>query len=77
MVGYRAFVLRHAGQAKLRGTVRNLHDGSVEAVLEGPRDALDGVLEQLRRGPLHARVDALEVQPLDTTGELPPMMVTA
>jgi acylphosphatase len=36
MVGFRAFVIRHAGDAGLSGTVRNEPDGTVETVLEGP-----------------------------------------
>ena len=77
MVGYRAFVLTHAERHGLRGTVRNEPDGSVEAVLEGPQEAVDQVLAELRRGPSHARVDALDVCRLAPTGELPPMTVTA
>lgn len=77
MVGYRAFVLRHAGEAGLRGTVRNQPDGTVEVLLEGPRDLVDGVLARLREGPRSARVDRLDVEQLTPEGELPPITVTA
>lgn len=77
MVGYRAFVLRRAGDAGLRGTVRNQADGTVECVLDGPSDAVHRVLDELRSGPSHARVDRLDVEPLQRGGELPPIMVTA
>lgn len=75
MVGFRAFVERHA--RGLRGTVRNLHDGTVEAVVEGPPGEVQRVLHLLGQGPSHARVDAVDVEYLPVSGELPPMQVTS
>ncbi len=63
--------------AGLHGTVRNAPDGTLECVLEGPRDDVQRVIAQLRRGPSHARVDAVDVEELDPTGALPPISVTA
>jgi acylphosphatase len=73
MVGFRAFVIRHAGDAGLKGTVRNLPDGTVEAVLEGPRGAVERVLELLRQGPSHARVERVDVENAAPSGNLPAM----
>lgn len=75
MVGFRAFVLHHAGG--LAGTVANRADGSVECVVEGPRQAVDSLLDRLRRGPAPARVERLEVTREPVRGDLPPMTVTA
>ena len=75
MVGFRAFVARHAHG--LRGTVRNLRDGSVEAVVEGPPDEVQRVLHVIGQGPSHARVDAVDVEYLPVHGDLPPMRVTS
>ena len=75
MVGFRAFVQRHAGA--LRGTVRNRPDGTLEAVVQGPRDQVERMLSLLRQGPSHARVDAVDVEYLPPSGDLPPMTVTA
>ena len=77
MVGFRAFVIHHAGDAGLSGTVRNQPDGTVETVLEGPRPAVERVLELLRQGPSHARVERLDVEYSDPTGNLPAMMVAS
>jgi acylphosphatase len=77
MVGYRAFVLRHAHDLRLHGVVANRDDGSVECVIEGPRAAVDALLGQLRVGPYHARVDALDVIDEAPNGALPPMTVSA
>ena len=40
----------------VRGWVANLEDGSVEAMIQGPANQVDLMLEWLRRGPPHARV---------------------
>ena len=77
MVGFRAFVIRHAGDAGLKGTVRNLPDGTVEAVLEGPRGAVERVLELLRQGPSHARVERVDVENAAPNGNLPAMSVAS
>lgn len=59
-VGYRAFARRHAVDLGLNGTAENLDDGRVEIVAEGPRSELEHLLVFLRRGPVHAQVDAIE-----------------
>lgn len=61
-VGYRFFAERIARELGIAGWVRNLPDGSVEALLEGEEDALARFLERLRRGPLASRVDSLVVE---------------
>jgi acylphosphatase len=55
-----------ARRRRVRGWVRNLADGSVEAVLEGAPDAVRAVAEWCRTGPPGARVtDVVErVEPL-------------
>ena len=60
-VGYRAFVERQASGLGLSGWVRNRHDGSVEAVLQGTPEAVDTIIERCRRGPDASRVDRVEV----------------
>ena len=45
----------------VRGWVRNLPDGRVEAVVEGDDAALAQALEFLRRGPRGAEVTGVEV----------------
>ncbi|MGA8016485.1 MAG: acylphosphatase [Candidatus Dormiibacterota bacterium] len=77
MVGFRAFVLRRAAELGLRGTVANRGDGSVECVVEGPKDAVDTLIQFLRQGPRSARVEAVEVVEQPFRGDMPSMTVTA
>jgi len=43
------------------GWVRNRSDGSVEAVFEGPREAVEQMIAWCRVGPPQAQVDDVEV----------------
>lgn len=54
----------------LGGSVRNLVDGRVEAVLEGPRDRVNSVVEWCRHGPSGAHVDGVEVAEEQPVGEV-------
>jgi acylphosphatase len=47
----------------LAGWVRNLPDGRVEAVFEGPPDAVEAMVEWCRTGPRGAEVTEVEVTP--------------
>ncbi len=60
-VGFRMFVLREAVRLGLRGYVRNVPDGTVEVVAEGPRSLLEQLLAALRRGPRMAEVASVDV----------------
>lgn len=68
-VGYRISCARRAEAAGVAGWVRNLRDGAVEAVLEGPDDAVAQVLGWLPEGPAGARVTGVEVREETPTGE--------
>lgn len=60
-VYFRDFTRRHARRLGLVGYVRNLPDGTVEAVAEGSREALESLLTELRVGPPAAEVTRVEV----------------
>ena len=68
-VFYRYHTKELADKLGLRGWVRNLPDGRVEAVFEGDKGAIEEMLEFCRRGPPGARVSGVKVRWEDYKGE--------
>ena len=60
-VGFRASMAAEADHLGVVGWVRNRVDGSVEAVVQGPIDAVSAIVGWARHGPPGARVAALDV----------------
>jgi acylphosphatase len=67
-VFFRETVRRHALAAGLVGFVRNCPDGSVEAIFEGEREAVERLVEFCREGPRGARVDWVDVASEEPVG---------
>ncbi|MDQ3865896.1 MAG: acylphosphatase [Actinomycetota bacterium] len=70
-VFFRDSVRRRAAQRSVRGWVRNVPDGSVEAVFEGDRDAVERLVAFCREGPRDAdvaRVDVYDERPEGVSG---------
>jgi len=59
-VFFRDSVRREAARRGVAGWVRNCFDGSVEAVFEGPPDAVAALVDYCRAGPGHSEVARLE-----------------
>jgi len=64
-------VWREAEKLGLGGFARNLRDGTVEVVSQGPDAALDQLEQCLRLGPPGARVEALEQLEVPAELEVP------
>ena len=60
-VGFRYFVQETAEHLELKGWVRNLPNGDVEAEAVGEIAAIENWLDALRKGPTLARVETLQV----------------
>ena len=60
-VFFRDTVRRRAELLGVAGWVTNRDDGAVEAVFEGPDEAVEAMVELCRRGPGRAEVTELEV----------------
>jgi acylphosphatase len=67
-VWYRQSCQERARAAGVSGWVRNLADGTVEAVVEGERSAVDTVLAWMAEGPPLAEVSGLTVADREPTG---------
>jgi len=69
-VFFRANMRRVATSNGVSGWVRNLPDGrTVEAVLEGEKEAVDRVICWALNGPPAARVEGLKVEYMEPEGE--------
>jgi acylphosphatase len=68
-VNFRAETQARARQLRLAGWVRNLPDGSVEAVFEGEPEQVELIVSWCRRGPRGAHVTSVEVDREDVKGE--------
>lgn len=60
-VGFRYHTQNAAEVRSVTGWVRNLYDGRVEVWAEGTPEQVESMVEWLRRGPSHARVDHVDV----------------
>ncbi len=68
-VFYRASTQRQANSLALRGWVRNLPDGGVEAVFEGEQATVQRMLAWCRVGPPNAYVTDVDARYAPATGE--------
>ena len=66
-VGFRYATQRKAGLLGLTGWVRNTREGSVEAVFQGERRALNEMLRWCNEGPVLSRIDEVECNWSDAT----------
>jgi acylphosphatase len=74
-VFFRASTLETAQSLNLNGWVKNLPDGSVEVTAEGPRYALEQLVEWCRQGPPAAHVDDVIVRWSVFRGEFRTFMI--
>lgn len=62
-VGYRNAMHAEARRLGLAGWVRNRLDGTVEALVAGPPEAIDHIVTWCHHGPPAARVSRVDSQP--------------
>jgi acylphosphatase len=70
-VGFRYFAQRSAARHQVRGYIRNLEDGRVEAFAEGPPKAVEEFKHDLAAGPSYSKVEHLEETVLEPSGRYP------
>jgi acylphosphatase len=68
-VFFRDSVRREAERRGVAGWARNCSDGTVEAVFEGPPDAVAALVDFCRAGPGHSSVSDLHVESEEPEGE--------
>ena len=75
-VFYRASAQQEAQRLGLHGEIRNLPDGHVEAVVEGPKERIEEFIEWCKRGPPSAEVEHVGVRWSAARGKFRTFMVT-
>ncbi len=68
-VFFRAYTRDAARRAGVSGWVRNLPDGRVEAVFEGPTESVQTVIQWCHLGSPGSRVEGVDVVPETPRGE--------
>ncbi len=68
-VFYRDWTLQKAKALGLTGWVKNLEDGRVEAVFEGPKATVEEMIRQSRQGSVLAKVEHVDALWEEPTGE--------
>jgi acylphosphatase len=68
-VFFRGEARERAESLGVAGWIRNLPDGSVEAVFEGEDERVESMVDWCRRGPAGAEVEAVDVEHEAPAGE--------
>lgn len=74
-VWFRESTRKEAERLGVAGWVRNLPDGRVEAVFEGPGSGVEAMVAWCHRGPPNAVVGSVETIPEEPRGEQSPFRV--
>ncbi len=67
-VGFRFFAQRAAARHQVVGYVKNLNDGRVEALAEGPAASVEAFKNELATGPRYSSVNHFEEIIVDPSG---------
>ena len=65
-VAFRYHTALKANELGLQGWVRNNKDGSVQVEAQGQVSSLNDLIRYLHKGPVHAKVDEVEIKWMET-----------
>ncbi len=68
-VGFRASIRHKAHELNIKGWVKNLYDGRVEAVFSGMRKDVEKMIEYVKSGPRFADVSNIKIHEENYSGE--------
>ena len=74
-VGFRYYTYQIGMTLILKGWVRNRFNGDVEVLAEGPKNRLNLLLREIRKGPPYSHVDDIDITWSDPVGDLPPFTI--
>ncbi|HKL24316.1 MAG TPA: acylphosphatase [Candidatus Nanoarchaeia archaeon] len=61
-VGFRFFIEKNAKSNNIKGYVKNLSSGGVEAFFQGPGEKVNEMINLCKKGPLTANVKNIDIQ---------------
>ena len=67
-VGFRQFIRYQARKYSIKGWVKNLPNGSVEAIFEGPEENVRKMINFAKKGPILADVKNVDVKEIPDEG---------
>ncbi|MDP2628477.1 MAG: acylphosphatase [Nanoarchaeota archaeon] len=59
---FRMFVKENAEKYNVKGFVRNLDNGKIEAFLEGDTNDVEKMIELCKKGPKHSQIKNVEIK---------------
>jgi acylphosphatase len=68
-VFFRAETKSRAQGLGIKGWVRNISDGRVEALLEGEKEKVEQLIAWMKKGPMFAKVEKVEIFEEEYKGE--------
>ena len=74
-VAFRHYTRVTATRLNLSGFVRNLPNGSVEILAEGPKQPLEELARWIHRGPDYAQVERVDIEWCKPGGESGPFAI--
>ncbi|MDO9546832.1 MAG: acylphosphatase [Pelolinea sp.] len=74
-IGFRYFIYELGLFFKLTGWVKNKINGNVEILAEGPRDSLEALLGEAKKGPRMAQIVNVIVEWRKPNNDLPPFTI--
>lgn len=60
-VGFRAFIYNQARSLQLKGSVKNMMDGTVQIIVQGPEKNVKKLIELAYRGPSLSQVTNIKI----------------
>jgi acylphosphatase len=66
-VGFRHFTRKNADKIGITGWVKNLPDGRVEALFQGPEQKVNELIDRCKEGPISAYVKEIDVNKAEDT----------
>lgn len=61
-VGFRHFIRKNAEALGVKGWVKNLPDGRVEAIFQGSEEQIDELIKRCKKGPVPSFVQDIKVR---------------